>query len=479
MVKFRGKAIFFGSALAATDILSLWLSFCLAYVLRRQALPNILSISQEPLGFAFLAKTNFTLAASLILLIFLFDKLYTQRFAFWEETRYVLKAIVLSFIALMLIIFISRRYESFSRAVIIFTCLFSTVLIPVMRFLIKNIFYSFAALRRKIFILGTNHLGSLVAKEISRNKILGYEIAGFLTEEKEKIGQSIEGYPVIGEISEFETLSKQHQVKEIIVALSGHSRNDLLQLLGHFEEKVESIRIIPTIGDIFSAGVKIEILGDILSLTVPRNLFKPNQLIVKSIFEFVITSMITLVLSPVLLIISLAIKLDSPGPIFYIQKRLGKDKKIFDLIKFRSMYVDGDQKLAVYLEKNPEAKREWETYRKLRGYDPRVTRVGRVIRKYSLDELPQLFNFFKRDLNLVGPRPYMPEELEKMGDKSKTISRVKPGITGLWQVRGRNLLTFNERLILDEFYIRNWSLWLDIVILIKTIKAVITREGAF
>jgi len=224
---------------------------------------------------------------------------------------------------------------------------------------------------------------------------------------------------------------------------------------------------------------KIEIFGDIFSLTVPRNLFKPNKLIIKSFFEFVITSIITLVLSPILLIISLAIKLDSPGPIFYVQKRLGKDKKIFDLIKFRSMYVDGDQRLAAYLEKNPEAKKEWETYRKLRGYDPRVTRVGRVIRKYSLDELPQLFNFFKRDLNLVGPRPYMPEELEKMGDKSKTISRVKPGITGLWQVRGRNLLTFNERLILDEFYIRNWSLWLDIVILIKTTIAVFTREGAF
>ena len=125
------------------------------------------------------------------------------------------------------------------------------------------------------------------------------------------------------------------------------------------------------------------------------------------------------------------------------------------------------------------AKDEWKKYQKIKKDDPRVTRVGKFIRKFSLDELPQLINILKGDMNLVGPRPYMPREKEDIGRSFPIISRVKPGMTGLWQVRGRNVLSFKDRLVLDEFYIRNWSLWLDIVILFKTVKVLITQEGAY
>jgi len=143
------------------------------------------------------------------------------------------------------------------------------------------------------------------------------------------------------------------------------------------------------------------------------------------------------------------------------------------------MYVDADKRLEKYLHENPEIQNEWNRYHKIKSNDPRVTRVGKFIRKYSLDELPQLINFFKRDMSLVGPRPYMPREINKIGNRMEILSRVKPGITGLWQVRGRNILSFRDRLLLDEYYIRNWSLWLDMVILWKTIKVLITREGAY
>ena len=143
------------------------------------------------------------------------------------------------------------------------------------------------------------------------------------------------------------------------------------------------------------------------------------------------------------------------------------------------MYVDGDLRLNKYLKENLQAKNEWKKYLKIKKNDPRVTRVGKFIRKYSLDELPQFINIIKGDMSLVGPRPYMPRETEKIGKSYEIISRVKPGITGLWQVRGRNILPFKERILLDEYYIRNWSLWLDIVILIKTMRVLITREGAY
>ena len=226
-------------------------------------------------------------------------------------------------------------------------------------------------------------------------------------------------------------------------------------------------------------GVEIENFGDILSLSIARNLVKPWNISIKYIFELIVASILSILLLPVFLIIALAIKIDSPGPVLFIQDRLGERNKVFRLFKFRSMYIDGDERLEKYLKENPKVQKEWDTYQKIKDNDPRVTRIGKIIRKFSLDELPQFINFFKRDMNLVGPRPYLPREIKNIGKSYQIISRVKPSITGLWQVRGRNLLSFRERLLLDEYYIRNWSLWLDIVILLKTVKVLATREGAY
>jgi len=152
---------------------------------------------------------------------------------------------------------------------------------------------------------------------------------------------------------------------------------------------------------------------------------------------------------------------------------------MFTLLKFRSMYVNNQKRLNDYLKSNPKAKDEWIKYKKLKTYDPRVTKVGRIIRSFSLDELPQLFHILQGKMSLVGPRPYLLKELEKQHSRKNTLSKVKPGLTGLWQISGRNKLAFAERLVLDEYYIRNWSLWFDIIILIKTVGVLISRKGAY
>ncbi len=199
----------------------------------------------------------------------------------------------------------------------------------------------------------------------------------------------------------------------------------------------------------------------------------------KRAFDIIISILLLPFILPIIGLIAILIKIDSEGPVFFIQDRLGKNGKKFKCIKFRTMYVNNDEILEDYLKRNPEKREEWNKYKKLKSFDPRVTRVGRFLRKTSLDELPQIFNVIKGDMSLVGPRPYLPKEETDMGYFKNTILLTKPGITGLWQVSGRNELEFKVRLILDERYVLNWSFWLDLLIMLKTIKVVLKREGAY
>lgn len=181
--------------------------------------------------------------------------------------------------------------------------------------------------------------------------------------------------------------------------------------------------------------------------------------------------------APVFIIIAVLVKLTSRGPIFYTQDRLGLHGHTFKLFKFRSMYVDADQRLEHILDSNPELKLEYDTFHKLRN-DPRVTPIGRLLRRTSLDELPQLLNVVTGDINLVGPRAYLPTEGAKMKDDKDTILSRKPGITGLWQVSGRNSLPFHSRVKLESHYVQNRTRKMDLIILAKTIRTVIKGDGA-
>jgi Undecaprenyl-phosphate galactose phosphotransferase WbaP len=176
--------------------------------------------------------------------------------------------------------------------------------------------------------------------------------------------------------------------------------------------------------------------------------------------------------------IALLVKLDSAGGIFYSHERLGKNGRKIRIYKFRTMAVNAEAVLDEYLRTHPEAREEWDQNQKLRD-DPRVTRVGRWLRKYSLDEFPQLFNVLKGDMSLVGPRPMMADQVRLYGDNMEAYCGVRPGMTGMWQVSGRNRATFAERARFDIYYIRNWTLWLDFYILLRTVWVVFSRDGAY
>jgi len=205
---------------------------------------------------------------------------------------------------------------------------------------------------------------------------------------------------------------------------------------------------------------------------------KNRNLMCRRFFDILFSIIVLILMFPLMLLIGLAIKLTDGGPVFFTQERVGYKGKKFKIFKFRTMYPDAEKRLKDILEKNPKAHEEWNRYRKLRN-DPRITNVGKFLRKYSLDELPQFFNVLKGDMSVVGPRPYLPEEIPLMGESKEIIFQVKPGITGIWQVEGRSEIDFKKRLEMDEWYVKNRSFWLDLKIILKTVKVMLTGKGAY
>jgi Undecaprenyl-phosphate galactose phosphotransferase WbaP len=199
---------------------------------------------------------------------------------------------------------------------------------------------------------------------------------------------------------------------------------------------------------------------------------------VKRAMDILLSLALGIFFLPIGLLAALLIRLDSGGPIFYRQERLGKDGRKITIYKFRTMHVDGDNLLKEYFKKNPEARHDWELKQKLPA-DPRITHIGKWMREFSVDEMPQLLNVLKGEMSLVGPRPILAEQKILYGEGIEAYRSMRPGLTGLWQVSGRNHTSFSQRAIYDVYYVHNWSLWLDVYILFRTVWVVLSRDGAY
>ncbi len=218
-------------------------------------------------------------------------------------------------------------------------------------------------------------------------------------------------------------------------------------------------------------------LNGVLGLELTHRLLKRTDRTVKRTMDLAFTLLGGIVVLPLSLLIALAIKLDSPGPVLYSQTRLGKNGKPFPMFKFRSMIENADEILHDYLLQHPELKEEWQATQKLKK-DPRITRFGKFLRRTSLDELPQLLNVLRGEMSLVGPRPCTPDQVSYYGWVWELYQRVRPGITGQWQISGRNNTTYQKRTDMDAYYVRNGSVWLDIYILARTFMVVLKHDGA-
>ena len=315
-------------------------------------------------------------------------------------------------------------------------------------------------------------LGPESAKPRGRERVLPKDASQF---PRGKFAE-VEGVPVVGDLALAPILATRLKIPYAVLAMPGVDGPKLLQIVERVGGRFSHLLVIPDLFGFATLGVPAKNLGGILGVEVRQQLLLPGPRLAKRVMDATLTSMGVFFVLPFLALIALLIKLDSKGPIFYSQNRLGKGGEFFKAYKFRTMHGDGESRLKAILDGDPQLRAEYEIYHKLRK-DPRVTRIGRVLRKFSLDEFPQLLNVIIGDMSLVGPRPYIEREVTEMGGQEKIILRAPPGMTGMWQVSDRNATSFAQRVQIDVYYVRNWSPWLDIHILAKTFGVVVKGSG--
>jgi exopolysaccharide biosynthesis polyprenyl glycosylphosphotransferase len=327
--------------------------------------------------------------------------------------------------------------------------------------------------RTRTIVLGANQEARIIARTLERETWLGYEMLGFADDVAPRGQQVGDSHPVLGTADELRELIDTYGATLVLVAASAFDTARLNRLLWELQDADVDLQITSGTVDLLASRVTVQSVAGVPLLYVRRTGMNPLQKVLKRTTDIIVASLGLVVLSPVLALIGLRIKGDSEGPVFFSQVRVGHDGKLFRVWKFRTMFKDAEMR-RTELEHLSEGPGLLFKLRK----DPRVTKVGSFLRRYSLDELPQLWNVLKGDMSLVGPRPALPSEVEQYDDWVLNRLRVKPGMTGLWQVSGRTETSFSDYVRFDLFYIQNWSLTLDLSILIRTLRAVISSEGA-
>lgn len=390
-----------------------------------------------------------------------------------EEIQQIFYSLTLGYGVLALVIYFQQTSLDVSRWTFfmgwIFGCLFNMVF----RFAARNRFSLFRWWGIPVLVVGpVEHCQEVVLK-LKRSRRLGLRPVLILDENCPTHITHLLQIPVVRSTDDVQVLLETTHI-DYAVFVGLDIQNQILRWLG---ERFSNVLVVLDSSPLGSLWVKTMDLEGRLTLKTQYHLLDRKAIISKRIFDLVVGLGIGIILLPLLALIALLIRLDSPGSAIYAQERMGRGGKIFRCFKFRTMRVGAEALLDELLKSDPAANREYTQYHKL-VKDPRITRIGKFLRKFSLDELPQLWNIIIGDLSLVGPRAYMVSEYADMGTYASLILRIPPGLTGWWQVMGRHNTTFDERLRLDEYYLSNWSLWLDIFIIIKTVWIMISGKGA-
>ncbi|MDR2768851.1 MAG: undecaprenyl-phosphate galactose phosphotransferase WbaP [Treponema sp.] len=368
-----------------------------------------------------------------------------------------------------------KRFDVISAAFVI-NAFVSPLMVLMGRSLMRTILKALRACEIPAVIYGAGSLARITADRLLVSKSAGYVPVVFLDTD-ESLGDEYRGIPILHDFDLGPKLVKQFNIKMAIVAMPGFNNRALTHLVNR---SVSAFRYSVFISNFAASNIWMTLrdFGGILGMASSNRLNMYWNLAIKRFLDIAIVIASGFLVLPLYLALALIIKLSSPGPVLYAQQRLGKRGKHFKTYKFRSMVQDAEERLAALLKNDPEARDEWEANHKLKN-DPRITAVGKFLRKTSLDELPQLINILRGDMSLVGPRPIVDAEVKKYGENFQRIFQVKPGLTGMWQVSGRSDTDYTERVSLDSYYLQSWSVWLDLWILYKTFGAVMLKRGAY
>jgi len=353
---------------------------------------------------------------------------------------------------------------------------FSVALLPLLRALVRQVCSRAAWWGVPAVIFGAGAAGKSIVRALLNDPGLGLKPIAVLDESESCT--SIMGVPVMGMSGIAPLVLEGQRTAYAVFAMPDVPKHRLMQMIDRYGRNFSHILVVPELYGFSSLWVDSKNVGGMVGLELRQQVLLPDYGLIKGCFDVLLTVAGGILLMPLILLIICWIKLESVGPVFYSQARIGRHGRKFRAWKFRSMMVNADTMLETYLAKNPDLRQEWERDHKLKR-DPRVTRAGRFLRRTSLDELPQLWNVLRGEMSLVGPRPITDQEVEKYGDAFETYKKVVGGITGLWQVSGRNDVSYEERVYFDQFYVRNWSVWLDCCILFRTIAVVLFSKGAY
>ncbi len=469
--------------LVLTDLFAIAISLELGILIRRYFVPHVDAYLQ-PTTFPFLHYLSFGWLWLVPLIFFGVEGLYTRRRSQWNEVGYLIKAVALSLIAMLAALALTQLSPLVSRTTILFTAMNLFVLLPIVRYWTKRSLGALGPWKKSILILGATDMAVLAMRGLAADTFLGYEVAGVLDDNPNKKGSCIgackgKTVNILGSLSEAREQMERTNSRDILIALPSLREEKLLALVHELQPHCDNIYVVPQLWGLPMMNLQVDgfLRERVMMLKLSNNLAKPWNGWLKRGFDLLLGTALTLIALPICMIVAILVKLESKGPALFVQERLGYRGRNFLCLKFRTMRVDGDKVLAKYLKSNRQAMDEWQKYAKLRGHDPRLTRLGGFLRRWSLDELPQLFNVLKGEMSLVGPRPYLPHELDRIGIDLRTIASARPGMTGFWQVSGRNQLTLEDRVKLEAWYVRNWTPWLDGIVFAKTFRVVLFPEN--
>jgi exopolysaccharide biosynthesis polyprenyl glycosylphosphotransferase len=326
----------------------------------------------------------------------------------------------------------------------------------------------------RVLVVGAGTVGRSVLQMMVARPDLGYKVIGFLDDDPDRGATDLGRVPALGRVENLPRLVEHYKVHLVIVTLPSHVQRQIMQIVRTCEAKRVKVRTVPDLFELSLSQVQVEMLGGIPLLGLnggPR--LQPVSMIAKRALDLALALLAAPFVGLLSALIALAIRLDTPGPIFYAQERVGLDGRRFKVYKFRSMIVDADKLWGDLIRQTGDDPR----HPKLAN-DPRVTAIGRLIRRFSVDELPQILNILRGEMSWVGPRPAVPQEVELYEPWHTQRLRVLPGLTGLWQVSGRSEVPFEEMCLMDIYYIENWSLGMDLQIILRTVPQVLFAHGA-
>lgn len=410
---------------------------------------------------------------------FVSERLYDPHRFLWKRMQGLARSCFFATLVLSALNYFVSGEREFSRSLLLLTAVLTFLVLFVLRYALKRLLGVLGLWHTPVLVVGAGKTAELLDQVFRQDPNMGYRIAGLLEDQPEERALA-EKYPVLGRFADAERVIREHRIQTVILAAPGLPSPELIELFRRIQHETRDVAIIPDLFGLPVGNLEIETFFDqkLVLLRTRNNMASWLNRLYKELLDLLGALFGLLLFLPVYLLLSILIYIDSPGPILFSHRRVGRGGREFGCYKFRTMVPDAHAALQKYLAEHPECLQEWEETYKLKD-DPRITRLGRFLRKTSLDELPQFLNVLKGEMSLCGPRPIVQDEVRKYGKFIEDYYLVKPGITGLWQVSGRNDISYDDRVRIDSWYVRNWSVWLDLVILLKTVRYVLSGKGAY